>query len=93
MVKIQTNNYEFSKSIHFEKTNDSLIICNKLDNYLYDFNSIGKEIIEMLIDNQLYSNILQTLAINYETSLDEIKKDVDEFINSLIESGILIIKG
>lgn len=93
MNTFQTNNYEFSKYIHFEKANDSLIICNKLDNYLYDFNSIGKEIIEMLLNNKSYENILQELSIKYETSTNEIKPDVDEFIKSLIENGILIIKG
>lgn len=89
---LKIKNYKFSEYIHFENTDDSIIICNKLDNNLYDFNSVGKSIIELLQNSYSIDSILDKLSKEYVVEKSLIMPDVQEFIDSLIEKGILIVE-
>lgn len=73
---------------------DKLVILNNETNKLIDINEIGKIIIENIKKNNNLDIEVIINKIKEEYELDcsdaEIRKDIEDFTNNLIEIGVLV---
>ena len=76
-----------------EINNEFIIIPLSDDNMDYDVilktNKVGATIYKMLENEIEYENLISALYEKFDVDLEELKKDVNEFIESLREKGLL----
>ena len=76
--------------ITYREVDDSILVITPWDNAIHTVENIGKYIFENLIDGKNKESILDNIVNNYDVEKEIAKKDLDEFVSSLIEKEIFI---
>lgn len=70
---------------------DSDILVNKNDsNFIIKLNNTSKDIIDFVNDGKNRDEIVELLIHKYSIDKETIKKDVDDFIKTMLEKNIFI---
>ncbi|MDZ7817300.1 MAG: lasso peptide biosynthesis PqqD family chaperone [Aliarcobacter sp.] len=70
---------------------DELVMMNLESNNYYGLNKIGKDIWEILEENQTLESLCNKLIEKYDVSFEECKNDITPFLEKLKESNIIEI--
>jgi len=81
---------KLNNKITYREIDDSILIITPWDNAMHSLEDIAKLIFELLVDNKNQNEILQEIINNYDVDITEAKKDLNEFIDSLIIRKIFI---
>lgn len=84
--------YIFNENIKYRDLGDMLMAYNTDNGDTYEFNEIGGEIFKFLIAGIEFNDIIQKLLSEYNVQESDIKEDIEEIFNRMIELKIIIIK-
>ena len=73
-----------------QKASNDLLLFNIDDGNYYSLNEIGSRIWELCDGNHSVSQVVAALAAEYDTTNEELEKDVAELLETL-QSGQLIV--
>jgi hypothetical protein len=68
---------------------DEAIVVNFKNSFFYSLNPVGTFIWERCDGRHSVAQIAQELAAEYEVALEEAVRDCQEFVDSLVEQGLL----
>ena len=82
-------NYKFNENLICREAGEVLMVYNKTNGDMYEFNDIGKDIFEKLKREISMDELLDELVSEYDVTIDEIVDDVTDFVTRMIELEII----
>lgn len=82
--------YQFIKEIELIIEAEGGVIFNELDERFYGLDFVGCLICEKIKENEDLDNIINFIADKYKIDRPIITNDINEFIKSLVDNGLLI---
>jgi len=86
---IKLKKYKIAKGISFRKILDEFVIVNSQGGEILTLNESGGRIFELLQANKSIEEIIAIITDEFETTDETVNNDTTEYINSLIETGIV----
>lgn len=83
--------YRLNESLIVRKIGEIAMVYNKENGDMYEFNDVGADILNLLVEGEPMNMILSDLAEMYDVDSTDIEEDVSDFILRMIELNILII--
>ena len=84
--------YSFNENIKYRDLGEMLMAYNTDNGDTYEFNEIGGEIFKYLVKEIEFKDIIQKLLDEYNVQEDDIKEDIEEIFDRMIELKIIILK-
>ena len=84
--------YKFNDQIKYRDLGEMLMAYNTDNGDTYEFNEIGGEIFKLLAKEMDINDIIQQLLTEYNVQEEDIKEDIEDIFNRIIELNIIIIK-
>lgn len=88
--EIKQLKYKYNKKVKYRKIKDMLMAYNEENGDTYEFNEIGSEIFMYLYNEIPFDKIIENLLKNYNVLEEDIKEDIEDIINRIIELKIII---
>ncbi|MDI6756833.1 MAG: PqqD family protein [Endomicrobiia bacterium] len=85
--------FRLKKSLAYRKIDGVLYVTDAVESSLHEFNGAGAIIWEMSAHGRPRSAILEKITGEYDVALATASRDIDEFLNTLEEKGLLEIVG
>lgn len=79
--------------IEISKHGEQYLFHDQISEKFLNINAVGKEICDRVDGKKSISNIAEEIAEEYEWPIDEIKKDVLNFILDLYRRKMILVKG
>ncbi len=90
MEKLNINNYvKRKKEIAFQNMDQELVLLNLESGVYYSTNKVGQRIWQLCDGSMNIREIILKLSDDFDKSSDDIKNDVLEYINDLINEDLL----
>lgn len=81
--------YKFNNNLICKCTGEVLMVYNKNNGDMYEFNDIGKDVFSKLKREITIEALLDELISEYDVTIEDIMTDVTDFITRMIELEII----
>lgn len=93
-MDIMDMNYTFNSGIIYREVKDEggsafILAHDPKTGDMYEFNDVGSEIFLLIKDNIPIRKVFDVLTHEYDVTADEIREDVQLFIERFIELGLI----
>jgi len=88
---------EFSQKISFGDTvysqdvNDELVLLDMNTENYFGLDSVGRDIWKLLEEGKTLQEAYDTLLNMYEVEADQLRTDIEVFVEKLVESGLAVL--
>ncbi|MDR0948582.1 MAG: PqqD family protein [Lachnospiraceae bacterium] len=84
--------YSFSNAISWQVADNIFIIQHEINNQLYAFDQVAFEICHaLMVHGEGVISVINKLSIKYEIPKEVIRDDVLQFLNSMVEKGLMYV--
>lgn len=89
MIKFTEMKYTFNENIILRNIGKTTLVYNTETSDMYELNEVGADLFTILQRNTSMKNVFEELCEMYNASKEDIFEDVQEFVNRMIELGVV----
>lgn len=81
--------YKINSDISVKKIADELFIYDRKNAFIHSFNDTGAFILESIQEQMDPEQIIHRIVAEFDIEIDEARKDVAQFVDTLIKQNII----
>lgn len=82
----------FADTVFAQEVDDEMVILDMESENYFGLDEVGTSIWQAMQENEILQEVFNTLLEQYEVEPEVLKKDLSDFVEKLLESGLVEVK-
>ena len=93
MTELTNKKLKISPEVHSQEVGSETVLLDLQSESYFGLDEVGTRVWQLLQESGDMESIFETILEEYDVEKEQLRKDLDDLVNKLVEAGLVSIEG